>query len=85
MWLVVAAPFQTARGQSAMVQGTIDCSLSSYCYIKDMRINGEIDSSTVEKVRRLIGELKGSAEGLRKQEHPYSVELNSLGGASRQL
>jgi hypothetical protein len=68
-----------ARAQ-ARVEGKIECSSSS-CYIKEMKIDGQMDSSTVENVRRLVEELHKKAEREKKDVHPYSVALNSPGGS----
>jgi hypothetical protein len=77
--------FQVARGQMtgfrAIVRGSVDCSSSSFCYIKGMQIEGDIHASTVDWLVRRIEELKKTAERAKKPVHPFSVELNSAGGS----
>jgi hypothetical protein len=80
--LLVAASHQSARGESARVEGSVNCTrLSGACFVSGMRIDGEIDASTVDKVRSLIEELKKNADRDKKQVHPYSVSLSGPGGS----
>lgn len=76
----VAAPYQAARGEPARVIGSVDC--TAFCFL-DIQIIGQIDSSTVEQVKRLIDERherairekKGIGTGIEM------ISLNSPGGS----
>lgn len=77
--LSLSAP---TRAQLASVEGVVDCStLTDACFIKGMKIKGEITSATADKVTALIGQLHKAADGSNKPIHPFSVELDSPGGS----
>jgi hypothetical protein len=85
LWTLIVAPLQVTRGQTtgfpATVSGSIDCNSGSFCYIKDLRIEGEIVAYTADRLGKLVEELKRNAERAKKQVHPFSVELKSPGGS----
>jgi hypothetical protein len=77
IFLFVVAP---ARAQFGSVGGIVDCTtLTGACFIKGMKIKGEISSATADKVTALIAQLHKAAGD--KSIHPFSVEFDSPGGS----
>jgi ATP-dependent protease ClpP protease subunit len=78
---LVLVPYQVARGESARVVGRVDCSLG--CRVTDLEIVGEIDNSTVEKIKQLFDESHQRAVRERKAASSVYevVNLNSPGGS----
>ncbi len=61
LFTIVAAVGSTRAGAaSAIVVGAVDCSAIS-CGLQDAKIDGEIDSSTVLKLTRLIDQTEEAA------------------------
>ena len=63
--LIVAA-WHPARADTARVGGTVDCSSGFWCTTKDLAIVGTIDSSTLDKFRRLIDNVHERASREKK-------------------
>ena len=69
-----------AGAGSAIVVGAVDCSGIS-CELRDGKLDGKIDSTTADKVRRLIKDTKESATRYKKEpSFVWPVELDSPGG-----
>ena len=79
--LLVADMPRAASARSAIVVGAVDCS-SIPCELRDAKIDGDINSSTVEKVRRLL-ELTHDAAVQHKTDADFAwgFELDSQGGS----
>jgi ATP-dependent protease ClpP protease subunit len=77
----VLVSFQVARSESARVGGSVDCSIA--CEVEGLEIVGEIDASTVEKVKRLFDESSERAVSERNTSSSVGqmVSLNSPGGS----
>jgi len=80
--LFIVAPYQAARAETARVDGRVDC--TSSCRVTDLEIIGNVDASTVEKIKRLFDESyeRAAREKKRVSSVPGEiVDLNSPGGS----
>jgi hypothetical protein len=73
-FVLIVASHRTAAGHSAVVAGVVSCD-SVECSLRDAKIDGEIDSSTVDQVRRLIDQTR--AQGLREKK-PVSFKFGGF-------
>ncbi len=77
---LIAIVWYSALAGSAIVTGAVDCPLS--CELRNAKIDGEIDASTVNKVGQLIDQTH--AQALREKKpvnFAWGVELDSPGGS----
>ncbi len=66
---------------SALVVGAVDCSPVS-CDLRDAKLDGEIDSSTVLKIGRLIAQTEEAAvQSKTVASFSWGIELDSPGGS----
>jgi hypothetical protein len=77
----IAVSHEAAFGASAIVEGNTEC-WSAGCDLKNAKITGVIDASTVDKVKRIVDETLRLADREKKAaSFSWSVELDSPGGS----
>jgi hypothetical protein len=80
LMIALSTTAEKARSESAGVAGRIEC-YSKSCTLKDAIIIGDIDASTLAKVRFLLDDLRDRASRENKPDYPVrSFEIESDGG-----